>query len=179
MTKQNCMRSMAAPVLPIQGDASRSERVGIDECWSYYPNTQNGADQSSNLSKEVRYWIKIVIIAVSGVYLLQSGCATKGMTMRLEHVALNVADPDAMARWYTSHLGMQIVRHIPTPNATYFLADSARMSVIEIYHNPAAPVPTTPPSRRWSCTWRSARATWRAILPGWSPLARRTSLPST
>jgi glyoxylase I family protein len=63
------------------------------------------------------------------------------MTMRLEHVALNVADPDAMARWYTSHLGMQIVRHIPTPNATYFLADSARMSVIEIYHNPAAPVP--------------------------------------
>jgi catechol 2,3-dioxygenase-like lactoylglutathione lyase family enzyme len=63
------------------------------------------------------------------------------MTMRLEHIALNVADPDAMARWYTSHLGMQIVRHIPTPNATYFLADSARMSVIEIYHNPAAPVP--------------------------------------
>lgn len=61
--------------------------------------------------------------------------------MRLEHIALNVADPDAMARWYESHLGMQIVRHIPTPNKTYFLADAARLSVIEIYHNPATPVP--------------------------------------
>ncbi len=61
--------------------------------------------------------------------------------MRLEHVALNVSDPDAMAQWYTSHLGMQIVRHIPTPNAIYFLSDSAQRSMIEIYRNPAAPVP--------------------------------------
>lgn len=65
----------------------------------------------------------------------------KGPPMRLEHVALNVADPDAMAQWYVAHLGMQIVRHIPTPNAIYFLADSAQRSVIEIYRNPAAPVP--------------------------------------
>lgn len=61
--------------------------------------------------------------------------------MRLEHVALNVSDPDAMAQWYTAHLGMQIVRHIPTPNAIYFLSDSAQRSMIEIYRNPAAPVP--------------------------------------
>lgn len=61
--------------------------------------------------------------------------------MRLEHVALNVADPDAMARWYVAHLGMQIARHAPNPNRTHFLADSAGRSVIEIYCNPAAPVP--------------------------------------
>lgn len=61
--------------------------------------------------------------------------------MQLEHVALNVAEPDAMAQWYVTHLAMRIVRHIPQPNATYFLADSAGRSVIEIYHNPAAMVP--------------------------------------
>ncbi len=61
--------------------------------------------------------------------------------MRLEHIALNVADPDAMAQWYVTHLGMHIVRHIPTPNAIYFLSDSAQRSVIEIYRNPAAPIP--------------------------------------
>lgn len=61
--------------------------------------------------------------------------------MQLEHVALNVADPDAMAEWYVAHLGMRIVRHMPSPNKTYFLADSAGRSVIEIYRNPAAMVP--------------------------------------
>jgi glyoxylase I family protein len=61
--------------------------------------------------------------------------------MRLEHVAINVPDPDAMAAWYVTHLHMQIVRHSPVPNRTYFLADAARNSIIEIYQNPAAPVP--------------------------------------
>ncbi len=61
--------------------------------------------------------------------------------MQLEHVALNVSEPDAMAQWYVTHLEMQIVRHIPAPNPTYFLADSARRSVLEIYRNPAAPIP--------------------------------------
>jgi glyoxylase I family protein len=64
--------------------------------------------------------------------------------MRLEHVAINVADPDAMATWYVANLGMQIVRHAPTPNRTYFLADSHGQSVIEIYCNPAAAVPDYP-----------------------------------
>jgi glyoxylase I family protein len=61
--------------------------------------------------------------------------------MRLEHVAINVADPDAMAAWYVAHLGMQVVRHAPVPNRTHFLADSSGQSVIEIYCNPAAAVP--------------------------------------
>jgi glyoxylase I family protein len=60
--------------------------------------------------------------------------------MRLEHVALNVAEPDAMAAWYVAHMGMHVIRHAPT-NSTYFLADSAGQSVIELYCNPAAAVP--------------------------------------
>lgn len=63
------------------------------------------------------------------------------VSMRLEHLALNVPDPDAMAQWYVAHLGMRVVRHAPTPNRTYFLADSTGTSVIELYRNPAAPVP--------------------------------------
>jgi glyoxylase I family protein len=61
--------------------------------------------------------------------------------MRIVHVALNVSAPDAMAESYVTHLQMQSIRHIPVPNRAYFLADSARSTVLEIYQNPAAPVP--------------------------------------
>lgn len=61
--------------------------------------------------------------------------------MRLEHVAINVPEPDSMAQWYVAQLGMQIVRHSPNPNHTYFLADSTGKSIIELYRNPAAAVP--------------------------------------
>jgi len=35
--------------------------------------------------------------------------------LRLEHVALNVADPRAMADWYVAHLGMRVVRQVKGP----------------------------------------------------------------
>ncbi len=60
--------------------------------------------------------------------------------MLLEHFALNVPDPVAFAAWYQTHLGLIVVRHLPEANQTHFLAD-ARGGVIEIYRNPAAPVP--------------------------------------
>src|SRR5690606_30692781 len=60
--------------------------------------------------------------------------------MNLEHTALNVPDPVGFAAWYGTHLGLRVVRHIPAPHQTHFLADSAG-GVIEIYRNPAAPVP--------------------------------------
>jgi glyoxylase I family protein len=63
--------------------------------------------------------------------------------MRLEHVAINVPEPDAMAEWYVAHLGLRVARHVPQPNHTYFLAAAAG-SLIEIYRNPAAPVPDYP-----------------------------------
>ena len=32
--------------------------------------------------------------------------------MRVEHVAFNVEDPLAMARWYVDHLGFQVKRRV-------------------------------------------------------------------
>jgi len=60
--------------------------------------------------------------------------------MLLEHLALHVADPLAFAAWYQEHLGLRVVRHLPEPHQTHFLADT-RGAVIEIYRNPAAPIP--------------------------------------
>jgi glyoxylase I family protein len=60
--------------------------------------------------------------------------------MVIEHFALNVPDPVAFAAWYQTHLGLTVVRHLPEANQTHFLAD-ARGGVIEVYRNPAAPVP--------------------------------------
>jgi len=60
--------------------------------------------------------------------------------MKIEHIAYNVADPVAVAAWYVAHLGLTVVRHLPQPAQTHFLADQAS-SVIEIYCNPPDQVP--------------------------------------
>ncbi len=60
--------------------------------------------------------------------------------MTIEHFALNVPDPVAFAAWYGQHLGLRVLRHLPHANQTHFLGDD-HATVIEIYHNPAAPVP--------------------------------------
>ncbi len=60
--------------------------------------------------------------------------------MKMEHVAFNVADPVAVADWYCRHCGFRVVRHVPRPAQTHFLADSGS-SVIEIYCNPPDQVP--------------------------------------
>ncbi len=60
--------------------------------------------------------------------------------MRMEHVALNVTDPVAVAAWYAEHLGMTIVRSSSEGARAHFLRDDAGM-MIEIYRNEAAPLP--------------------------------------
>lgn len=60
--------------------------------------------------------------------------------MKLEHIAFNVADPVAVADWYCRHCGLRVVRHIPRPAQTHFLAD-ADATVLEIYCNPPDKVP--------------------------------------
>lgn len=60
--------------------------------------------------------------------------------MRIEHIAFNVSDPVAMANWYCVHLQLRVVRHIPHPTQTHFLADSGS-TILEIYCNPADQVP--------------------------------------
>lgn len=61
--------------------------------------------------------------------------------MKLEHFALNVAEPLAMSSWYVEHLGLRIVRQAKEAPYTTFLADSSGRIMVEIYLNPANEVP--------------------------------------
>ena len=61
--------------------------------------------------------------------------------MKLEHLALNVADPRAMAAWYCQHVGLGIAHSIPDAPYTHFLADSSGKVLLEIYCNPPDQVP--------------------------------------
>jgi glyoxylase I family protein len=64
-----------------------------------------------------------------------------GNRVRLEHVALNVADPVKMAQWYVDNLGMKIVREGPPPINMRFIADTGGNMMLELYHNPPETVP--------------------------------------
>lgn len=61
--------------------------------------------------------------------------------MRIEHIAINVENPVAMARWYCENLSMKIVRQGPAPANTRFLSDTGGNVLLEIYHNPPDAVP--------------------------------------
>ena len=61
--------------------------------------------------------------------------------MNVEHFALNVADPAAMAAWYEQHLGCRIVRHGGPPAHAHFVADTGGNVMLEIYRNPPDQVP--------------------------------------
>lgn len=59
--------------------------------------------------------------------------------MKLEHFALQVPDPIAMADWYVNHLGCTIARSGGEPSHGRFLAVGGVL--FEIYRNPRAAVP--------------------------------------
>jgi glyoxylase I family protein len=61
--------------------------------------------------------------------------------MNIEHMALNVADPAAMAAWYTRYLGMRVLRRLDTDTQTHFLADESGRTVLELYHQSRVAVP--------------------------------------
>jgi glyoxylase I family protein len=61
--------------------------------------------------------------------------------MNIEHLALNVPDPVAMAQWYGKHLGMRVVRQVDGGPNTRFIADAAGRTVLELYHQTKAPIP--------------------------------------
>lgn len=61
--------------------------------------------------------------------------------MKLEHFALNVEDPQAMADWYVAHLGLKVVKQQKEAPFMTFLADDSGRIMIEIYRNPANEVP--------------------------------------
>ena len=60
--------------------------------------------------------------------------------MTLEHVALNLPDPQGAATWYAQNLGFRIVRSVEKAPYIHFLADD-KGSMLEVYHNPAGAVP--------------------------------------
>ena len=61
--------------------------------------------------------------------------------MKIEHFAINVSQPTAMADWYVENLGMKIVRQQREAPNTAFLADESGRVMLEIYHNPPGEVP--------------------------------------
>ena len=61
--------------------------------------------------------------------------------LNVEHIALNVTDPAAIAAWYVQHLGMRIVRASSVAPYIHFVADAGGRTVIELYSNPVDAIP--------------------------------------
>ncbi len=61
--------------------------------------------------------------------------------MKIEHLAMNVKDPLAVAKWYAENLSMRIVRQGGAPTYTTFIADEGNHVMVELYNNSIAPVP--------------------------------------
>ncbi|MBI2504032.1 MAG: VOC family protein [Candidatus Latescibacteria bacterium] len=61
--------------------------------------------------------------------------------LKLEHFAVNVAEPVAMADWYCKNLGMSVFRKGEGPVHMHFLADASGRVVLELYTNPPELVP--------------------------------------
>jgi hypothetical protein len=61
--------------------------------------------------------------------------------VKVEHFALQVPDPVAMAEWYVEHLGCKVARAGGPPVNGRFLIDRAGTVMLEIYRNPKASVP--------------------------------------
>jgi glyoxylase I family protein len=61
--------------------------------------------------------------------------------MKIEHFALNVGEPGAIADWYAQNLGLKIVRKMEEAPFMHFLADDSGNTMIEIYNNSAGTVP--------------------------------------
>jgi catechol 2,3-dioxygenase-like lactoylglutathione lyase family enzyme len=58
---------------------------------------------------------------------------------RPEHIAFNVKDPAAVAKWYCDYLEMRVVRK--SSINTHFIADSSMNMTFELYNNTGVPIP--------------------------------------
>ncbi len=61
--------------------------------------------------------------------------------MRIEHLALNTADPNSMAAWYVQQLGFRVVSRQPVHPFTHFLEGEGGTVLLEVYNNPPDQVP--------------------------------------
>lgn len=101
-------------------------------------------------------WLPMVALAFAA--LMFAGCGTESAQtkdggfasagrmnrIRLEHVAINVEDPAAMAKWYCENLDMKVIRKGEPPVNMRFISDAGRNIMLEIYHNPPDAVPDYP-----------------------------------
>jgi uncharacterized glyoxalase superfamily protein PhnB len=63
------------------------------------------------------------------------------VVVKIEHFALQVPDPVAMADWYVAHLGFSVRRSGGEPARARFILESSGSLMIEIYRNPKTTVP--------------------------------------
>jgi glyoxylase I family protein len=61
--------------------------------------------------------------------------------VKIEHFAYQVAEPEAVAQWYCSHLGFKVARSYEEPVSCRFLADETGVVMLEVYYNPSIEVP--------------------------------------
>ena len=61
--------------------------------------------------------------------------------MKIEHFAINVADPVAMVDLYVKNMGMTIVRKSDSSAFMHFMGDNSGQVMVEIYNNPPDQVP--------------------------------------
>src|SRR5689334_9298000 len=61
--------------------------------------------------------------------------------MRFEHFALNVPDVRAAVAWYGQNLNLRVARARTEAPYTTFLADETGRVFLELYTNPADPIP--------------------------------------
>ncbi len=57
-----------------------------------------------------------------------------------EHLAINLEDSRAKAKWYTENLGMKIMKEGKAPNYGMFIADEGENMMLELYQNKVFPV---------------------------------------
>ena len=79
------------------------------------------------------------VTLIAGCGRMQAGETNN--RIRLEHVAINVDDPVAMAEWYSRNLGMKVVRKGPAPISMHFVSDAGANMMLELYNNPPDAVP--------------------------------------
>ena len=90
----------------------------------------------------------VIVLVLTGLIIV--GCSSEQTKLkdtgninriRLEHVAINVENPEAMVKWYCENLGMKIVRKGPPPVNMHFISDTGRNMMLEVYNNPPDAVP--------------------------------------
>ena len=61
--------------------------------------------------------------------------------MKIEHIAMNVREPAALAQWYAANLGLRIIRADTSGTFIHFLADDDGETLLEFYANDSGEYP--------------------------------------